>query len=379
MKIDWYSLLKITSMIATGMFGGLGLLTRYKDERGKITPWGKIALVGILLSSAFSLGLYYLEMEKSRKQSDEAKAKAEATQSALASISHDAKITAGDLKTTLAKQELNLEKADNIQGDMGRQLQMSNSISSNLSVASTAIQKATITTDSLLREAKEGLSYIDYTIKLSVDPSAITDEKGQPIVPRDLLKLREEYISQNRTPDGNFEDIAKALQANYSLTKNKVLKDLHLWSSLYNETTVQMPKGSADRFPGDNFFAEDRVIHFAIFGPLNAGLPIGSAYNQYNVNCLVTYRSVPNRLSGITKYKDINGATWKVALEHKSDVAFPEWIVLDVGQTDWYEFGNLVALVLGTSPFGRGGVTGALEVSSRNFHGVLKIPKGYLE
>jgi hypothetical protein len=109
-----YSILKITSMIATGVFGALGLLTKYKDDKGTITRWGRIALAGILLSSGFSLGLYILETSKAKAAAEKAKTEAEATSQVLKNILSNAQTTAAGLEQTLDQQRRNLERSDYI-------------------------------------------------------------------------------------------------------------------------------------------------------------------------------------------------------------------------------------------------------------------------
>jgi len=68
---DWLFVWKVTSIGVTGAFGCLALATKYKEQDGTITRWGKIALGGILLSS--SGGIVAQWKESSR---NEASAKA---------------------------------------------------------------------------------------------------------------------------------------------------------------------------------------------------------------------------------------------------------------------------------------------------------------
>jgi hypothetical protein len=109
-----YSILKITSLIATAVFGALGLLTQYKDDQGKITRWGRTAIAGILLSSGFSLGLYILETSKAKAAAEKAKSEAEATSEVLKNILSKAQTTAAGLEQTLDQQRRNLERSDYI-------------------------------------------------------------------------------------------------------------------------------------------------------------------------------------------------------------------------------------------------------------------------
>lgn len=120
-----YSIMKIASMIATGLFGALALLTKYKNEDGRITKWGKIALSGIIMSVAFSLGLYTLETARAKAAAVKAEAEAKAQSKQLETILVNAETTAEQQKmsldeTNLVKQDLTkaLEKSDQIAGDL---------------------------------------------------------------------------------------------------------------------------------------------------------------------------------------------------------------------------------------------------------------------
>jgi hypothetical protein len=52
--MDWtisLAVTKFTSIVLTGGFAALALLTRYKDSEGNITRWGKIAIAGVAASA----------------------------------------------------------------------------------------------------------------------------------------------------------------------------------------------------------------------------------------------------------------------------------------------------------------------------------------
>jgi hypothetical protein len=98
-----YGLLKVSSLIATGLFGALGLLTKYRDAEGKITKWGKVALGGILISSFTSLSLFILETSRAKAKALDDKAKAAATAQKLETILVNAETTAEQQKKSLAE------------------------------------------------------------------------------------------------------------------------------------------------------------------------------------------------------------------------------------------------------------------------------------
>lgn len=130
-----YSLLKIISMIATGIFGALGLLTKYKNDQGKITKWGKVALGGILISSGISLGLYILETSRAKAAAVKAQAEAKATGQKLETILVNAQTTAEQQKRSLEETnilksglEKTLERSDYIAKGMENSLAAQQSV-----------------------------------------------------------------------------------------------------------------------------------------------------------------------------------------------------------------------------------------------------------
>jgi hypothetical protein len=70
--MDFISLWKVGSVILAGAFGVLGLLKSYKDkETGRITKWGRISLIGILLSTALGVAAQLKEQSKQQKVSED--------------------------------------------------------------------------------------------------------------------------------------------------------------------------------------------------------------------------------------------------------------------------------------------------------------------
>src|SRR5258708_371724 len=52
---------KYLSILLGGAFGILALLVDYKDESGKLTRWGRIAIIGVIVSAGTSVGTQALE------------------------------------------------------------------------------------------------------------------------------------------------------------------------------------------------------------------------------------------------------------------------------------------------------------------------------
>lgn len=130
-----YTLLKVISMLATGAFGVLALLTKYKDDQGKITKWGKIAVGGILISSGISLVLYTLESYRAKDAAIRSKAESEATKQKLEIIVANATEIAKQQERSLKETEIlksgletALERSDEIAKGMDKSLTAQESV-----------------------------------------------------------------------------------------------------------------------------------------------------------------------------------------------------------------------------------------------------------
>ncbi len=58
--------LKFAALIIGGIFSAIGLLTDYRDKKGAVTRWGKIALFGIVLSTIVAAGTQAIESYRDR-------------------------------------------------------------------------------------------------------------------------------------------------------------------------------------------------------------------------------------------------------------------------------------------------------------------------
>lgn len=66
---NWLVFLKFFSVAMSAFFGVLALLTEYKDKSGKITSWGRVALVGVLISAFITASSQAIEMSLSQAAS----------------------------------------------------------------------------------------------------------------------------------------------------------------------------------------------------------------------------------------------------------------------------------------------------------------------
>jgi len=104
MAIDTFiNLIKTISALAGAGFGVIALLKENKNRSGKITKWGKIALIGVFCSTLLALVLQSLESAKATKDAIEAKDKSEKTTKLLLKIIDTS-------NTTLNQQRINIQK-----------------------------------------------------------------------------------------------------------------------------------------------------------------------------------------------------------------------------------------------------------------------------
>jgi hypothetical protein len=95
---------QLISMIASGVFGALGLLTEYKDKvTGRITAWGKVALIGVISSAVLSIVLFSLQSSRSAVAAKRAKQDAEALTATLSRILSTAHDTVDQQQANLAE------------------------------------------------------------------------------------------------------------------------------------------------------------------------------------------------------------------------------------------------------------------------------------
>lgn len=71
-----FAALKFISILLAGIFGVIGLTVSYKDKEGRITPWGKRALIAVVVSSVVATTLQGLEVYKQQKESRAAETRA---------------------------------------------------------------------------------------------------------------------------------------------------------------------------------------------------------------------------------------------------------------------------------------------------------------
>ncbi len=149
-----YSLLKVLSLLATGTFGVLALLTKFKDDQGKLTRWGKIAIGGILISSGISLVLYTLEASKAKAAAIKSTAEAEQTKQRL-------EIIVANATETAKQQERSLAETENLKSGLEKSLKRSDEIAKGMDKSLFAQSKTLGLTMTTLQDTGRLLHPID--------------------------------------------------------------------------------------------------------------------------------------------------------------------------------------------------------------------------
>ena len=77
--MDWFditlAITKFFGITLAGAFGVIALLVEYKDQQGKVTKWGRIALSGVIVSMLLSMLAHGLELSKQSRASHVAQRK----------------------------------------------------------------------------------------------------------------------------------------------------------------------------------------------------------------------------------------------------------------------------------------------------------------
>lgn len=74
------------SVIASAVLGALALLTKYKNDDGKVTTGGRVALAGVVLSAVISLASQMLEASRKTTAAGKARGDAKAQAAALTDV-----------------------------------------------------------------------------------------------------------------------------------------------------------------------------------------------------------------------------------------------------------------------------------------------------
>src|SRR5262249_55163179 len=60
--------LKVSSLAITGLLGVIALLNDFKDKEGNLTKWGKVSLLGLVLSGAVGIGTELIDSAKQKEE-----------------------------------------------------------------------------------------------------------------------------------------------------------------------------------------------------------------------------------------------------------------------------------------------------------------------
>lgn len=138
--MDWLGLsfnaLQVASILATAGFAAFGLFNKYKDDDGRITRPGRIAVIGIALSALLSLGTQSVKAEVDRRK---AKAADEKRQAELRAQAARFAQQARQLQTLDDLQRAALDGSRNLQGRVGNTLSRLQTLQGQVSDSISAI------------------------------------------------------------------------------------------------------------------------------------------------------------------------------------------------------------------------------------------------
>ncbi|HEY9281904.1 MAG TPA: hypothetical protein VIP46_00470 [Pyrinomonadaceae bacterium] len=340
--------------------------------------------------------------EVARRQRGEDLQRIEQILGGLTDISGKLKGQAGELKTQIDISRKSSDKIDQTQkdlkgsfdltriiaGDLGKQLTLSRSISGGLEGAAASLKETTQKTDAILRETTESLAYLDVMLAFEIDPTKFRDEQGAPIVSQDVLTAYGQQAKGEALSDSDASDALDQLRRRHALVRSSVLQSLSGGFTLKKGESDGAPRAGGRNSHVDFLTGTDRVANFLLAEKEDAMELLtsddGNAGDDFGegVVCIVTYRLAPNRLSGITKYKDLNGARWEIMLLLEPEVIQPLWALLDVGQTDLENFDGAIAVATqkATGKKGKRVIGSLAELFSPDFvAGFVTIPPDFFK
>lgn len=211
------------------------------------------------------------------------------------------------------------------------------------------------TLNNILDETTKSITYIDIWVGLIIKATALEDAKGRKIIPTRLVNELNEPSKRKSAGD----EINLILRKNLTEVRRSILEEFMCGSELTKD------KRLVEFFSGDDRitrfivgvgWVDEEIFDFGKNGNVVASDPT-------DIICLLTYRSFPNRLSGINKVTDLNGAKWGASLIFNADILTAKFVALDVGQMFLTEKPQkFIMLTTEGSPYASSqGVKGRLE------------------
>ncbi len=263
--MGFYAVLKAVSMVATGAFGVIGILTDYKEDNGQVTKWGKIAIVGILLSATLSLVLYGFESEKTTHDAVEAKHQYEETKNKLDAALADSSRLMSLQRTSLSKSQaledrlkLTTQSLEKINSASRQMLQEQSTLLANQRLAETHIQlgqlRSTLPLEPLIIYFEKETSMEDR----EVAPFIKELKKRESIKPDSKL-----FIPQTKLGVDPFYNNLVSVQTQFAFTKQEEGRERtiafaclpELFKGLENNAFVNLPS-KAEPFVRVNLVAD---------------------------------------------------------------------------------------------------------------------------
>lgn len=107
---SFIGIVKVLSLVATGIFGAVGVVTEKRNKSGMMTKWGWVSLVGVLLSSVLSLALYGLEASHEKQKAIDAQRRAQGVEDSLQTILTQARTNLTDTEEVRRKMDFSLQQ-----------------------------------------------------------------------------------------------------------------------------------------------------------------------------------------------------------------------------------------------------------------------------
>ncbi len=196
--MEFLGIVKIVSMVASGVFGALAVVTDYKDKNQKLTRWGKFAVTGVIIATVLSLVLHYLESKSAEKEAEKARQRNEAVAAQLENILTQAastnvqqQRTLGGMQQVLGRQEEAVRQGDEISSKVTATLDTQRQITNQVLRAYYPLEPLTLFFERELPMDQPALSRYVARIQKSIAAKLRARRTDGKPVPDDL---RGEYV-----------------------------------------------------------------------------------------------------------------------------------------------------------------------------------------
>lgn len=206
----------ICSVLSAAIFALLGLFTEYKKD-GVVTKYGRVSIIGIVLSATFSIGVSLLQSDVDRRKS-EADLKSSAAKAAL--------------EARRAEKERN-EQSERFRAQIASLTQLNHSMQDNIDRTRTLATRQEANTHSLLRNAWDNVNRVsDNSIAVVVKSLCVLDDGSIGAVPRLIPEGSTLTLAVTNGPDRIVLDAVKQEYASDSAFMGGLVNQQNYFSPL---------------------------------------------------------------------------------------------------------------------------------------------------